>query len=548
LGGKVKILDPLLWNGQEQTFAVNAGGSSVVSFEFPGIPEEKAYNLKIQITLDDGTTTILNRSISFLAANQAYKAPVIDGSISPDEWVGAMPIVLDQASQVQLISDWGGPSDLSAKGYVKWDKDHFYLALETKDNVHYQTGTAGDIWQGDGIQFAIDPGRKSDSPGLGYNEIGVALNSATSSVVKWRWTAPTGKTTGVMNSMVCQVKRDDSSGTTTYELSIPWSDLLPDGMTAAPGSDFGFSMLINDNDGSGRRGWIEYMSGIGFTKDPSAYGDMVLASVPDLDSVSISVSKPFLKPGETTSSSVSGLMNDGTQADLSKAQIVYTSDNEQVARIDGSGIVTAIGEGTANVKASVTIGNVTKESSVPIITDQTPPAFNLIVNGAAIQPGASFDDDLPLTFSASDPLSGVASAQISVNGTVYGADPQSQSATIDMAGKSGSYTAVITCEDKAGNKLTQNFPFVVTTSISSMRVLVDRYGSAGELDGTVATQLRDYLDQAQHQLDIARKDQAAKIMVVFIDYLNKMAAQGLASQHAKDVLNSDAQALIQLWS
>ncbi|MNF19435.1 hypothetical protein D3C80_2242310 [compost metagenome] len=65
-------------------------------------------------------------------------------------------------------------------------------------------------------------------------------------------------------------------------MAIPWSALLPAGTTAAPGSDFGFSLLINDDDGSGRRGWMEYMGGIGSSKDPDAFGDLLLVNMPDL--------------------------------------------------------------------------------------------------------------------------------------------------------------------------------------------------------------------------------------------------------------------------
>lgn len=37
-----------------------------------------------------------------------------------------------------------------------------------------------------------------------------------------------------------------------------------------------FSLLLNDNDGSGRRGWLEYNSGIGASKDSNLFGDLFL--------------------------------------------------------------------------------------------------------------------------------------------------------------------------------------------------------------------------------------------------------------------------------
>lgn len=37
------------------------------------------------------------------------------------------------------------------------------------------------------------------------------------------------------------------------------------------GTRIGFSILWNDDDGEGRRGWIEYASGIGEYKDSSLF-------------------------------------------------------------------------------------------------------------------------------------------------------------------------------------------------------------------------------------------------------------------------------------
>lgn len=42
------------------------------------------------------------------------------------------------------------------------------------------------------------------------------------------------------------------------------------------GFSLGFSLLINDNDGTGRRGWIEFMSGIGVAKNPAFFGELLL--------------------------------------------------------------------------------------------------------------------------------------------------------------------------------------------------------------------------------------------------------------------------------
>ena len=38
----------------------------------------------------------------------------------------------------------------------------------------------------------------------------------------------------------------------------------------------GFSIAVNDNDGTGRKGWLMYMRGITDNKDANSFEDMVL--------------------------------------------------------------------------------------------------------------------------------------------------------------------------------------------------------------------------------------------------------------------------------
>ncbi|MGG1518639.1 sugar-binding protein [Paenibacillus oryzisoli] len=256
-----------------QAFTVMPNSTTTVTYLFTGEPEPVLYDLDIRTIQNNGSDTVVKRKLSFMAAEQTDQPPVIDGMMSAGEWAGARPITIDQASQSH-ITDWGGTSDLSATGYLQWDADHLYLAVSVQDNVYAQSGTGSDIWKGDGIQFAIDPGRKLGSSALGYNEIGLALNSDTSNVILWRWKAPAGA--GGLNNVQRAVQRNAVSSTTVYEMAIPWTALLPAGMTPTAGTDLGFSLLINDNDGAGRRGWMEYMGGIGASKDPKAFGDLLL--------------------------------------------------------------------------------------------------------------------------------------------------------------------------------------------------------------------------------------------------------------------------------
>ncbi|PWW07285.1 glycosyl hydrolase family 43 [Paenibacillus cellulosilyticus] len=184
--------------------------------------------------------------------------------------------------------------------------------------------------------------------------------------------------------------------------------------------------------------------------------------------------------------------------------------------------------------------------AVSVLLDQTQPSFELLVNGQQLGEGGTFEDSALLTFRAADDLSGAASAQIVIDGTVYPVDlTKGNDVIVDLAGKPGSYDAAITVVDAAGNKLQQSFQLNVTTSLDSMNQLLARYQSS--LNNSMSQQLHNALDQAQHKLDMNRPDQAAKHMQDFVKHLNNTSVQAVDSK-VKAVLLADAQALIAKWT
>ena len=70
--------------------------------------------------------------------------------------------------------------------------------------------------------------------------------------------------------------KDEEQKITVYELKIPWSELLPPDCEIKANSKLGFSLLINDNDGSGRRGWLEMTPGIGWYKNGEEFTRILL--------------------------------------------------------------------------------------------------------------------------------------------------------------------------------------------------------------------------------------------------------------------------------
>jgi beta-glucosidase-like glycosyl hydrolase len=91
-----------------------------------------------------------------------------------------------------------------------------------------------------------------------------------------------------------------------------------------------------------------------------------------------------LRPCNTVQTKVTACMSDDSFYDLSKAKVVYKSNNPSVVSVDENGKVTATGVGAATVYASVTIDGKTVSNGYPlkVMPDLTPKIIT--VNGKNI--------------------------------------------------------------------------------------------------------------------------------------------------------------------
>ncbi|MGO4370861.1 sugar-binding protein [Paenibacillus sp. MCAF20] len=347
---------------------------------------------------------------------------MVDGVINAAEWSNTESVALDQASQVRLMTDWEGTEDLSAVSYTKWDLEQLYLAVQVTDNTHYNNNPPGDAWKGDSIQFAIDPGRSIEPGKLGWSENIVALNSDTNAVMKRGGIGGNN----LHNSSVA-IHREGTQ--TVYEMAIKWSDVLPAGMTPSSANAIGFSLLVNDNDGTGRRGWMEYMSGIGFTKNPNLFGDLILTDRTNfgedlLEPTSIAVDQSSVNLTVGGTATVTASVYDQNNEVMSDVQAVWSSSNPAVADVDSTGNITAVSTGTTVLQAAY--------GGLTVDVDVTVQALTLISdlfsgsNGSAIAGRTPDTSNLPGgTWSlASFPSNGNFSA--SVNNVQGNPAPQAQ--------------------------------------------------------------------------------------------------------------------------
>ncbi|RXZ80999.1 hypothetical protein EBB07_16310 [Paenibacillaceae bacterium] len=199
-------------------------------------------------------------------AEKLSKPLTIDGSL--EDWKPEHPFPLNRQSQLRL-HDYNGPDDLSGLGWIAWDESYVYIALQIKDDQHVQHEEPANIYLGDSVQFGF---RLVDENGhlSGVHEFGAALLEKGTTTA-FRWLGPRPFKPGPMNNMQVGITRHDKE--TIYELAIPREELGADAFLE--GTQLKFSLLVNDNDSSGRKGWIEYNGGIG-RKNPDAFGDLFL--------------------------------------------------------------------------------------------------------------------------------------------------------------------------------------------------------------------------------------------------------------------------------
>lgn len=244
-----------------------------IIFLFP-LPEKVNKNtidLAYSVELDGGYSIEGEKKLDFTTAVYAEKKPVIDGIVSDNEWTGSW-YGAEDVKDVVYIPRWAGPEDLSFNGTLMWDEDNAYILCVVNDDVHYVNYNSPDaMWSTDGIQFAFDDKEFINPAELSrYTELGMAASPSGGAAV-YRWSSYYGLPVGVVEDCDIAVKRYDTY--TVYECRIPWSEVFHEGFKFSPETFCRFSIMANDHDGDADgRGWIEYMSGIGYTKDITLFG------------------------------------------------------------------------------------------------------------------------------------------------------------------------------------------------------------------------------------------------------------------------------------
>ncbi len=175
--------------------------------------------------------------------------------------------LVDRANNVSLFDFdpmnqhlvWQGPQDLSARIWIAMDDKDLKVKVFVRDDIFSQKENKENFWKEDSVQMGIAvPGRK------GFWEFGVAKTANDSFLIPCL--APEGFNT---NSCPGSVEASQAGNEITYNISLPLAYLGLTKEQAVKG--FQFNLLVNDNDGKGREGWVEIAPGIGKSKNPEAF-------------------------------------------------------------------------------------------------------------------------------------------------------------------------------------------------------------------------------------------------------------------------------------
>ncbi|MBN8526999.1 MAG: hypothetical protein J0M02_16820, partial [Planctomycetes bacterium] len=150
---------------------------------------------------------------------------------------------------------WSGPADLSAQVWLALDGEVLRLRVVVRDDIHHQAQEPAMQWRSDGVQFAIRP-----PGGKAVSELGIALHD-DGRVLRHAWSGPPAS--------AWEGSAVRTADGVRYDVAVPTAALGLDA-TALRGG-FGFNLIVNDNDGPLREGFVRIAPGIGESKDPAAF-------------------------------------------------------------------------------------------------------------------------------------------------------------------------------------------------------------------------------------------------------------------------------------
>ncbi|MCC6579973.1 MAG: hypothetical protein IT440_05980 [Phycisphaeraceae bacterium] len=248
-----------------------SGQSRSFTFDVSPIDLESDKPLALRARFDAGHHAYeAANALNFHVAVRVDQPPTVDGNLS--EWSEDAPFVCDREDQLWKFANpdkpWRGPDDFSGRLWMRWDKDHLYLAARVRDAAFTPAQKLQDLWGSDAIEMAFDM-TASQSRSASVTQIALGTTSDGKAHV-YRYNPSAGEWTDARIALV----RDGNQ--TVIEAAIPWCDLHAD-FIAQPGAAFTTAFGFNEcDDGLRMLSWFHKVSGL----DASAFGRVTLVNRP----------------------------------------------------------------------------------------------------------------------------------------------------------------------------------------------------------------------------------------------------------------------------
>jgi hypothetical protein len=174
-----------------------------------------------------------------------------------------------------LPSDpYRGADDLSCRTEVRYDVQNLYLKFIVTDNVFHPVAKDERNWDGDSIQLSFSQLKRGQAINSDYTDYMLSLvNGQVSLKRKGNLDAQ------YTNKTMTKLKIERKGNQTVYDFTVPYSEINVVYEDLQSGSaPIGLTYIINDNDGKGRKGWLNWGEGIGRNREMTMYGWLYFAA------------------------------------------------------------------------------------------------------------------------------------------------------------------------------------------------------------------------------------------------------------------------------
>jgi len=203
------------------------------------------YPLEISLTLANGEKLSISPTASYNPIPRLtvpFDKPVADWGLKGGISLAGLPFE-------KLEAPHAGEADLGGTIQLACDDEFLYIAASIRDDANFQEYFGFNTWRGDNIQIGIS----TEMPwASGEWENGPQEFSLAQTAEGPEFFETSGRG-GLVADAKIVVTRE--GGVTTYRAALPWSAVKG---AKPPINAFSFALFVNDNDGKGRKGYLQW--------------------------------------------------------------------------------------------------------------------------------------------------------------------------------------------------------------------------------------------------------------------------------------------------